>query len=51
MAMKIGTEYSSERVHPQDFEKMAKEARLAPALVKRRMTELAEIVMAALPTR
>ena len=50
MAMKIGSEYSSENVHPEDFEQMAREAGLAPALVKRRVPELAQTVMAALPT-
>jgi serine/threonine-protein kinase HipA len=50
MAMKIGSEYSSEKVLPKDFEQMAREAGLAPALVKRRVPELAETVMAALPT-
>ena len=50
MAMKIGREYSSENVRPEDFEQMAREAGLAPALVRQRVPELAETVMATLPT-
>lgn len=48
MAMKIGNEYSSERLLPKDFEKLAEEAGLGKALVKRRVLELAEIVIGAL---
>jgi serine/threonine-protein kinase HipA len=50
MAMKIGREYSSEKVLPRDFEQMARATGLSPALVKRRVPELAQTVMAALPT-
>jgi serine/threonine-protein kinase HipA len=50
MAMKIGSEYSSEKVLPKDFEQMAREAGLSPALVKQRVPELAETLMAALST-
>lgn len=49
MAMKIGNEYSPERVGPKDFEKLAEEAGLGKPLVKRRVTELAEMVIGVLP--
>lgn len=45
MAMKIGGEYSSEKVLPGNFEKLAEEAGLAKPLVKSRVTELAELVI------
>ncbi len=48
MAMKIGGEYSSEIVTPRDFERLAEEARLAKPMVKRRVPELADILLAAL---
>lgn len=48
MAMKIGGEYSSEKVTPKDFERLAEEARLAKPIVKRRVPELADTVLAAL---
>jgi serine/threonine-protein kinase HipA len=48
MAMKIGGEYSSEKVLPKNFEQLAKEAGLGKPLVKQRVPELAEIVIAAL---
>lgn len=41
MAMKIGDQYSSERVTPNDFEKLAEDAGLGKPLVKRRVSELA----------
>ena len=50
MAMKIGGEYSSEKVTPKDFEKLAEEAGLGKPLVKRRVPELAEILLETLPT-
>jgi serine/threonine-protein kinase HipA len=49
MAMKIGGDYSAERVSPIDFERLAEGAGLGRRLVKRRVAELAEIVIAALP--
>jgi serine/threonine-protein kinase HipA len=49
MAMKIGDQYSSERVTPKDFEKLAEEAGLGKPLVKRRISELAEDLLEALP--
>jgi len=48
MAMKIGGEYLSERVTPRDFEKLAEEAGLAKPLVRRRVPELAEAIIAGL---
>ena len=45
MAMKIGGEYSSEKVLPRDFEQFAEEAGLAKPLVKSRVPQLAELVM------
>src|SRR6185437_8408650 len=50
MAMKLGGEYSSERVTPQNFEKLAEEAGLAKPLVRRRVPELADAILTALPT-
>ncbi len=47
MAIKIGVEYSSDRVTSRDFEKLAEEASLAK-LVRRRAPELAETMLAAL---
>ncbi len=48
MAMKIGSEYSSEKVGPRDFEQLAQEAGLGRPLVRRRVPELANTVMASL---
>jgi serine/threonine-protein kinase HipA len=48
MAMKIGSAYSSEKVTPGDFEQLAREAGLAPPMVRRRVPELAETVIGAL---
>ncbi len=48
MAMKIGGEYSSGKVTPKDFEGLAEEARLAKPMVKRRVADLADTVLAAL---
>ena len=48
MAMKIGGEYSSERVMPRDFETLAEEAGLAKPIVRHRVPELAEATTAAL---
>jgi serine/threonine-protein kinase HipA len=49
MAMKIGGEYSSEKVMPKNFEKLAEEARLGKPLVSSRVRELADKVIATLP--
>jgi serine/threonine-protein kinase HipA len=48
MAMKIGREYSSEKIMLRDFEQLAEEAGLGKAQVKRRVPELAETVTDAL---
>lgn len=50
MAMKIGGEYSSERVTPGNFQKLAEEAGLAKPLVRRRVPELADAILTAIPT-
>jgi serine/threonine-protein kinase HipA len=46
MAMKIGGEYSSDKVTPKDFEQLAEEAGLAKPIVRNRVPELAEAVVA-----
>ena len=46
MAMKIGREYSSDKVTPKDFEQLAEEAGLAKPIVRNRVPELAETVIA-----
>lgn len=50
MAMKIGGEYESDRVFPQHFETLAEEAGLAKPMVVRRVTELGNSILSALPT-
>lgn len=45
MAMRIGREYSSDKVTPKDFEQLAGDAGLAKPLVRRRVSELATAVM------
>lgn len=47
MAMKIGREYLSDRVTPRNFEELASDAGLAKPMVRRRVPELAEAVIAA----
>jgi len=49
MAMKLGSEYASENVTARDFEQLAEEAALGKPLVRRRVPEMAERVLAALP--
>ena len=49
MAMKIGEEYSSDRVFPKHFDQLAEEAGLARPMVKRRVRELAETVLSKAP--
>jgi hypothetical protein len=49
MAMRIGDQYSSERVTPKDFEKLAEEGGLRKPLVKRHVSELAETLLEKLP--
>jgi serine/threonine-protein kinase HipA len=46
MAMKIGGEYSSDKVMPKNFEQLAEEAGLAKPIVRNRVPELAEAVVA-----
>ncbi len=48
MAMKIGKEYSSERITAKDFEQLAEEAGLGKPLVRRRVPELANTVIQSL---
>jgi serine/threonine-protein kinase HipA len=45
MAMKIGGEYSSERVSKTNFEQLAEDAGLAKPLVRRRVPELANSIL------
>lgn len=45
MAMKIGGEYKSNMITPRNFEKMAEECGLAKALVKKRVPELAGMII------
>lgn len=49
MAMKLGGEYSSEKVRPPNVDRFAEEAELAKPLVRRRGAELADAVLTALP--
>ncbi len=46
MAMKIGREYSSDKVTLKDFEQLAEEAGLAKPIVRNRVPQLAETVIA-----
>jgi serine/threonine-protein kinase HipA len=48
MAMRIGREYSSDKVTPKDFEELAGDAGLAKPLVRRRVPELATAAIEAL---
>ena len=48
MAMRIGREYSSDKVTPKDFEQLAGDAGLAKPLVRRRVPELATVAIEAL---
>lgn len=48
MAMKIGGGYVFENIFPRHFEKLAEEAGLSKALVKKRVAELTELVMVSL---
>jgi serine/threonine-protein kinase HipA len=49
MAMRIGDEYSSEKVMAKNFEQLAEEAGLGKPLVRGRVVELSERVIATLP--
>jgi serine/threonine-protein kinase HipA len=48
MAMKLGGEYSSEKVMPRNFEQFAEEAGLAKPMVRRRVMEVIEATLSAL---
>jgi len=45
MAMKIGGEYSSEKVKPRDFDQLAEEAGLGKALARLRIPQVAEKIL------
>jgi serine/threonine-protein kinase HipA len=49
MAMKVGGEYDPEKVGPRQIEKLASEAGLSVPMVRNRMVELADAIIAALP--
>jgi serine/threonine-protein kinase HipA len=49
MAMKLGGQYSSEKVTPPNFEQFAEEAGLAKPMVRRRVLEVVEKILSALP--
>jgi serine/threonine-protein kinase HipA len=49
MAMKLGGQYSSEKVMPPNFEQFAEEAGLAKPMVRRRVLEVVEKIRSALP--
>jgi serine/threonine-protein kinase HipA len=49
MAMKIGDEYASDQVTPRHFEKLAEDASLSKPMVRQRVLELAETLLAAIP--
>lgn len=50
MAMAIGGEYDSTKIFPRHFENMAVDACLGKALVRSRVPELVNLVMASLDT-
>lgn len=50
MAMKLGGEYSSDRVTPKNFERLAEEAGLAKPMIKRRVLESAQACLSMLPS-
>jgi serine/threonine-protein kinase HipA len=49
MAMKLGGEYSSDKVWPRNFEQLAEDAGLAKPMVLCRVTEMIEEIRAVLP--
>ncbi len=49
MAMKLGGQYSSEKVMPPNFEQFAEEAGLAKPMVRRRVLEVVEKILSTLP--
>lgn len=46
MAMKIGGEYAADKIYPRHFEKFSEEVGLAKPMVKNRVLELIEIIIA-----
>ncbi len=48
MAMRIGGDYSSDRILPVHFEKLAEESGLAKPMVRRRVPEFAEMILSQL---
>jgi len=50
MAMKIGGEYFSAKITVKHFEQLAEEAGLAKPMVRRRVPELAELILSKMPT-
>jgi serine/threonine-protein kinase HipA len=50
MAMKIGGEYDAEKVGPRQIEKLASEAALSVPVVRNRARELADSIIAMIPT-
>jgi serine/threonine-protein kinase HipA len=50
MAMKIGGEYLSAPITVKHFEQLAEEAGLAKPMVKRRVPEMAELILSRMPT-
>jgi serine/threonine-protein kinase HipA len=49
MAMKIGGEYLSAKITVEHFEQLAQEAGLAKPMVRRRVPELAELILSTMP--
>lgn len=49
MAMKLGGQYSSEKVMPPNLDQFAEEAGLAKPMLRRRVLEVVEKILAALP--
>jgi hypothetical protein len=48
MAMKIGGEYEADKIGPKQIDKLANEAALSGPMVRNRVLELADAVLAAL---
>jgi serine/threonine-protein kinase HipA len=46
LAMKIGGEYSSDKVSEANFEQLAEDAGLAKPLVRRRVPEIVDVILA-----
>ena len=50
MAMKLGGEYISERIMPENFDQFAEEAKLGKPRLRKRIQELAHLIQSKLPT-